>query len=124
MNKRILIATLMGLVAGFVCYFGGLLVGAELTPWMIAYILAQRTVMGTMIGFSGLKLGWAANGTLIGLLMGILFTLHDFSILEAANLPLTVVSLLPIAGILYGLFVEFMTTKEFKAPSEYVKSLN
>jgi hypothetical protein len=86
---------------------------------MIAYILAQRTVMGTMIGLSGLRLGWVANGALIGFLMGTLFTLHDFTILEAANLPQTVVKLLPIAGIVYGLFIEFMTTKVFKVPSPY-----
>lgn len=118
-TKRIFIATFVGLIAGIMCLGGGILLGATLTPMMIAYILAQRTVMGTMIGLSGLRVGWVANGALIGLLMGILFTLHDFTILEEANLSKTVVSVLPIAGIFYGLFIEFMTTKVFNAPSPY-----
>ena len=66
--KRIMIATLFGLVAGVLCatmsFSGGLM---KFTAVNLAWILLNRAVMGFAIGTSVLKLRWAWNGIVMGL---------------------------------------------------------
>lgn len=77
--KRIAIATLFGVAAGVICAtlaaWGHLL---TLTSVLAIWILLNRAVMGFAIGTSGLKLHWAWNGIVMGLLVGSIFSYFLF----------------------------------------------
>jgi hypothetical protein len=70
-----MIATLSGLVAGGLCataaFAGGFL---KFTAVNLVWILLNRAVMGLAIGTSGLKLRWAWNGIVMGLVVGSIFS--------------------------------------------------
>jgi hypothetical protein len=112
--KRIVVATLFGLLAGGLCasaiFVGGFL---KFTTVNLAWILLNRAVMGFAIGTSGLKLRWAWNGIIMGLVVGSVFSYFLFM-----NLGLTM--LLPfnvLANGVFGLVIEFFTTVVFKQPA-------
>ena len=77
--KRIVIATLFDLLAGVTCsvltFSSGYL---KFTVVALGWILLNRTVMGFAIGASGLKLHWASNGIVMGLVMGEIFSYYLF----------------------------------------------
>jgi len=112
--KRIIVATLFGLVAGAICatgaFYGGLL---KFTVVSLLWILLNRAVMGFVIGASALKLHWAWNGLVMGLVVGSTFSYFMFMNLGAGPLP--VVNAL--VNSLFGLMIEFFTTVVFKQPS-------
>ena len=109
---RIAIATLFGVVAGCLCATysftaGGLAFSITALVW----ILLNRTVMGFAIGVSHLRLHWAWNGILLGLVVGAIFSL--WLAMNGIRLaPLTM-----IGNALFGLMIEFFTTVVFKQPS-------
>jgi hypothetical protein len=111
--KRILIATLFGLVAGVICATaassGHLL---KLTAVSLVWILLNRTVMGFVIGISGLKLHWAWNGIVVGLVVGEIFSYFLFM-----NLGVKWLLLAPVGNAIFGLMIEFFTTVVFKQPA-------
>lgn len=112
--KRILIATLFGVVAGGICslitFRGGIAVMSATT---LVWILLNRTVMGFAIGVSGLKLHWAWNGVIVGVVVGSIFSYFTYMSWGAGKLAL----LTPIGNAVFGLMIEFFTTKVFKAPA-------
>jgi len=112
--KRIAIATLFGLVAGVICatviFSGGIL---KLTSVSLAWVLLNRAVMGFVIGASGLRLHWAWNGIVMGLIVGSIFSYFMFMNVGMGLLP-------PVNFLvngLFGLMIEFFTTVVFKQPS-------
>ena len=112
--KRIPIAILFGLVAGAICasgaFYGHMLKFSAVT---LAWILLNRAVMGFVIGASGLRLHWAWNGILMGLVVGSIFSYFMFMTLGAGPLPLVNFC---VNG-LFGLMIEFFTTVVFKQPA-------
>ena len=112
--KRIMIATLFGLFAGGLCataaFGGGFL---KFTGVNLAWILLNRAVMGFAIGTSGLKLRWAWNGIVMGLVVGSIFSYFLFMNLGLGILP----PVNAIANGLFGLMIEFFTTVVFKQPA-------
>lgn len=108
--KRIMIATLFGLVAGVICATlvssGHLL---KLTGVSLVWILLNRAVMGFVIGTSALRLHWAWNGIVMGLVVGSIFSYFLFM-----NLGMTMLLLTPIGNAVFGLMIEFFTTVVFK----------
>lgn len=111
--KRIAIATLFGLLAGCIC--ASLFFGAgylKFTVVTLVWILLNRTVMGFVIGTSGLRLHWAWNGILIGLVVGEVFSYYLFMSFGWKALAFT-----PIGNALFGFLIELFTTKVFKAPA-------
>jgi hypothetical protein len=112
--KRIVIATLFGLLAGGLCasavFAGGFL---KFTAVNLAWILLNRAVMGFAIGTSGLKLHWAWNGIVMGLVVGSVFSYFLFMNLGLGMLP-------PVNALVngvFGLVIEFFTTVVFKQPA-------
>ena len=106
---RITIATLFGLVAGVLCAtmsfsFGILTFSAVNLIW----ILLNRTVMGFVIGASGLKLHWAWNGIVMGLVVGSIFSY--FLYMHGMKLAW----LTPIGNAVFGLMIEFFTSVVFR----------
>ena len=112
--KRITIAILFGLVAGALCasgaFYGHMLTFSAVT---LTWILLNRAVMGFVIGASGLKVHWAWNGILMGLVVGSIFSYFMFMTLGAGPLPLVNF----FVNGLFGLMIEFFTTVVFKQPT-------
>ena len=108
--KRIAIATLFGVAAGVICAtlaaWGHLL---TLTSVLAIWILLNRAVMGFAIGTSGLKLHWAWNGIVMGLVVGSIFSYFLF-----INVGVTVMLFNFIGNAVFGLLIEFFTTVVFK----------
>ncbi|MGA2169612.1 MAG: hypothetical protein ABSG62_15495 [Terracidiphilus sp.] len=105
--KRIAIATLFGLGAGVICatlaFSGGLLKFNAVT---LLWVLLNRAVMGFAIGASSLKLPWAWNGIVMGLVVGSIFSYFLFMNLGAGMFPLINF----FANGIFGLMIEFFTT--------------
>jgi hypothetical protein len=112
--KRIVIATLFGLVAGAICasgaFYGHMLKFSVVT---LVFVLLNRAVMGFAIGVSGLKLRWAWNGVFMGIAVGSIFSCYMFMNMGAGPMP--VVNFF-VNGI-FGLMIEFFTTVVFKQPA-------
>ncbi len=112
--KRIIIATLLGLVFGFVCYAFASSSG-EL-PYPIALqIIASRTLIGFTIGISRLKMHWVLHGLFIGFLYSLPLSLSG---MLAATPEFSATMMLvstAIMGGIYGLLIELVTSVLFKA---------
>lgn len=115
--KRLIVATLSGLLFGFVCY-GIASSGSGPLPWPVAVeIIVSRTLIGFAIGISALSLGhWAIHG----LFMGLVFSLPlAFSSLMAPENPefskAAMWTWTVVLGMIYGLLIEVITTALFKA---------
>jgi hypothetical protein len=113
LTKRILVATLFGLAMGGVCatmaFSAGIL---KFTPLTLIWVLLNRTVMGAVIGTSSLRLPWAWNGIMLGLVVGSVFSYYLFM-----NVPGPMPAINAIANGVYGLVIEFFTTVVFKQAS-------
>jgi hypothetical protein len=114
--KRIIVATLLGLLFGLGCNFLACSNGSIPSAVTIQIILS-RTLMGFAIGISTLKLG---HWSLHGIVFGVLFSLPlAFGGLMAPESPeftgiMILVSTL-VMGLIYGLLIELITTVGFKA---------
>lgn len=112
--KRITIAVLFGLIAGGICasllFAGGIM---KFSAVILLWVLLNRAVMGFAIGASGLKLPWAWNGIVMGIVVGSIFSYFLFMTLGTVMMPLTNF----LVNGLFGLMIEFFTTVVFKQPA-------
>ena len=70
-SKRIVVATVLGVIFGLVCWGFAASGGAEL-PWFIAVsIVLSRTVMGFAIGISGWRLNWILHSIIFGIVFSL-----------------------------------------------------
>ncbi|HXJ90017.1 MAG TPA: hypothetical protein VMS18_24610 [Candidatus Binatia bacterium] len=111
---RIITAAFFGLIAGAICatgaFYGHLL---RFSVASLIWILLNRAVMGFVIGASGLKLHWAWNGIIMGVVVGSIFSYFLFMSLGAGIVP-------PVNAAvngLFGLMIEFFTTKVCRQPA-------
>lgn len=81
----------------------------KITAVTLVWILLNRTVMGFAIGTSALKLHWAWNGIVMGLVVGEIFSYFLFM-----NLGVRWLLISPIGNAVFGLMIEFFTTVVFK----------
>ncbi len=110
--KRIMVATMFGLIAGVIC--ASLLSAAhilKLTTVTLVWILLNRAVMGFAIGASGLRLHWAWNGAVMGLVVGSIFSYYLFMNVGFGMMPL---ANLLVGNPIFGLMIEFFTSVVFK----------
>jgi hypothetical protein len=116
MTKRIVVATAFGAVAGLLCYLGALMIGLaqDFDALRILNIFVHRTLIGFVIGISGLKMRWALHGLLIGTIVGLPFLVFDWI---AGVEPMVLVAVLVLNAV-FGVMIEFFTTKVFNAPVE------
>ncbi len=115
--KRIIIATLSGVLFGLVC-LGLASSGPDKLAWPIVFqIISSRTLIGFAIGISILSLiHWSVHG----ILMGILFSIPiAFSGLMAPDSPdynkISIFIFTIVLGAIYGLLIEVITSLIFKA---------
>jgi hypothetical protein len=105
--KRIAVASLFGLLAGVIC--ASLLFSAGVMKFAVVtllFVLLNRAVMGFAIGASGLKVHWAWNGILNGIVVGSIFSYFLYINLGLGPLPVANF----FANGVFGLLIEFFTT--------------
>jgi len=112
-NKRLLICTIGGIIAGIICSAGGILSGniAEFSFFAVAGPFFNRLMLGFIIGISSMKMNYLLHGMLIGFLVSLI---SSISFLEDG---ISGFLFFTVAGIIYGLLIELFATKVFKAPS-------
>jgi hypothetical protein len=110
-NKRLLICTIGGIVAGLICSAGGHLSGniSELSFFTLAPTFFNRVMLGFIIGISSLKMNFLFHGALIGLLVSLITSIP---FLEDG---ITGFLFFTTAGIIYGILIELFATRVFKA---------
>jgi hypothetical protein len=112
--KRILTASFFGLVMGVVCATAAFNAGfLKYTTINVVWVLLNRSVMGFAIGISGLKLKWAWNGIVVGLVTGSIFSFSLFMSMGAVMVPMGNA----LMNGVFGLIIEYFTTGVFKQPS-------
>lgn len=116
-TKRLIIATLLGVVFGFVC-FGFASSGQNEIPTLLAInIILGRTLIGFGIGISSFPMKhWALHG----ILMGFIFSLPaGFGSMLGPENPEFSHSMMFIStivmGVIYGFLIELITSVLFKA---------
>jgi hypothetical protein len=113
-NKRIVICTIGGLIAGLICSAGGILSGniAEFSFFAVASPFFNRLMLGFFIGISRLKINYLLHGILIGFLVSFINSVSFLQYGVRGFLFFTT------AGIIYGVLIEFFATKVFNAGIE------
>jgi hypothetical protein len=110
-TKRLLIATLFGVIFGFVCWGFTLSKGPQ--PWFFAIqIILSRTLIGFAIGISALRIGWWLHGIIFGLVFSLPMGLNGFYV---PGQEMFIFLGTVIMGIIYGFLIELFTTVIFKA---------
>jgi hypothetical protein len=110
-SKRLFIATLFGLIFGFVCW--GLSSSGGPMSWYAAVsIIISRTLIGFTIGISVLKWKWWLHGIIIGAIFSLPMAFYGFFV-PGKEMFIFLGSI--IMGIIYGLLIELFTTVVFKA---------
>ncbi len=116
-TKRLIIATIMGFICGFICY-GLASSGPQLLPTEVAIqIILSRALLGFAIGISIFKMGhWTIRGAVMGIIFSI--PLAVGGLMAPVNSEFSSSSMFIatiVMGIIYGLLIELITTVLFKA---------
>ena len=99
------------MVLGVFCAYGVISLNVlQFTTANVVWVLLNRGVMGFVIGASGLRLHWAWNGILLGLLVGSIFSYSLYMVVGFQLLP---VGNAIVNGV-FGLIIEFFTTVVFR----------
>ena len=111
-KKRIIIATILGLIAGIFCISGGALIfNMTFNNLQVVYVLLSRLLIGFVIGISSLKIPWIYHGLLIGFIIGLPFPIYDLIIGQGPIIALAAF----LMNSVFGVTIEFFTTIIFKA---------
>lgn len=116
-SKRIIIATLSGLLFGFVC-FGLASSGPSPLPWPVAVqIILSRTLIGFAIGISAMTFGhWSINGLIMGLIFNLPLAFSGVMAPDNPDFNKTTMFVWTVGlGMIYGVLIEAITTGLFKA---------
>lgn len=113
-TKRLFIALIFGVVAGVICGWGSISQAAEEMKQMIFWsALLNRAFIGFVIGISAWRLGWVLHGIVIGFLGSLPLS---FPLIFNPDAGFMVFIMFTVAGIVWGFFIELLTTVVFKAP--------
>jgi len=110
-SKRLLIATLFGLISGIVCW-GLASSGGPMAWYQAVAIVLSRTLIGFTIGISLLKMKWWLHGIAIGAVVSLPGSFFGFYV---PGKELFIFFSTFVMGIIYGFFIELFTTVIFKA---------
>ena len=116
-TKRLIIATVMGIAAGFICFFLASNSPGEL-PTAVAYqIIFSRTLIGFAIGISIFNTGhWVIHGAVIGIIFSLPLAFSGLMAPDNPEYSKSMMFIMTIVlGLIYGLLIEFVTTVLFKA---------
>ena len=118
-TKRIIIATILGLLCGFVCLALASSGEGELPYAVKQQILFSRMLIGFAIGISSLKSHWTLHGILLGMLFSLPLAFSGLMAPENPEFSSVMIFISTIVmGIIYGFLIELITTVVFKAKVE------
>ena len=111
-TKRVLICLLGGAISAAFCVLGRQVIYgfAAMTMNTVAHTIANRLLLGFVIGISG----WRINHLVHGALLGLLFSLS----VSIGYLPDGMIDFIAytLAGTFYGVLIEWLSTNLFSAP--------
>jgi len=116
-SKRVIVATLSGVLFGFVC-FGLASSGAGAIAWPAAVqIIISRTLIGFAIGISCLSMGhWVVHGLVMGLVFSLPLAFSGLMAAESVGYTKAGMFIWTVVlGMVYGLLIEVITSVLFKA---------
>lgn len=116
-GKRVFWSTVLGIIAGVLCYLMGKGSFKPYPTWMVITTILNRALIGFCIGTSSLRWHWAGHGIFWGLLISLLMAIPALGEGSAQGF-----FLLMIAGAIWGFFIELLTSKVFKAPVAEARS--
>ena len=116
-TRRLIIATLLGVVFGFVCYGFASSGGNEIPTILVVNIILGRTLIGVAIGISRFSLKhWSLHGSIMGLIFGLPAAFGAMLGSENPEYSHTMLFVLTfVMGIVYGFLIELITSVLFKA---------
>jgi hypothetical protein len=118
-GKRILIATLAGILFGFVCCAFACSSGTEIPMPVKLQIIFSRTLIGFAIGLSSLKTHWTIHGLIIGLLFSLPLAFSGLMAPETPDFSASAMFISTVVmGMIYGFLIELITSLVFKAKVE------
>ena len=111
-QKRLLVCTFCGVLSAVICLIGKQIIYGfpEITWNVLAVTIANRILLGFIIGISC----WSINYLLHGALLGLIVSLSA----SIGFLPGNILGffLYTPAGIVYGIMIEWLSTIVFKSP--------
>ena len=117
--KRIIVATLSGLLFGFVCLgLATMSPGAGALAWPVVFqLIASRTLIGFAIGISNFSMQhWTIHGVIMGLIFSIPLAFSGLMAPESLEYSKTGMFIATVLlGMIYGLLIEVITSVAFKA---------
>ncbi len=115
-TKRLVIATLLGVVFGFVCY-GMASSGGYGSTLLAANIILSRTLIGFGIGISRFSFKhWAIHGVVMGLIFSLPAGFGAMLGPENPEFSHTMMFVSTVVmGMIYGFLIELITSVLFKA---------
>ena len=118
--KRLVVATLSGLLFGFVCFGFACSGSGEVNAWLGVSIIAGRTLLGFGIGISRFPMGnWAIHGLVMGLLFSLPMAFGAMMGPENPEMSAQAIAISTVVmGVVYGFLIELITTVVFKARLE------
>lgn len=119
-TKRVLICLLGGTISAAFCVLGRQVIYGftEMTMNTVAHTIANRLLLGFVIGISG----WRINHLVHGALLGFLFSISvSIGYLPEGTIDFAAYTL---AGTFYGVFIEWFSTNLFSAPMSLSRALS
>ena len=115
--KRVVIATLSGVLFGLVCLGLASASPGELAWPIVAQIIASRTLIGVAIGISAVSLGhWSVHGLAMGAIFSVPLAFSGLMAPESPDYSKAGMFIGTIVlGMVYGLLIEVIASAIFKA---------
>jgi hypothetical protein len=113
-NKRIWVSLLGGVICACVCLGGSQIIfGFPTITWStVSMTVANRLLLGFVIGISSWKIKHHLHGALLGLILSLTVSV---GFLPGEMLKF---SLYTGAGILYGVFIDWLASDVFSSPKD------
>ena len=111
-RKRLLVCMLGGVLSAIICLVGKQIVYGfpEITWDVVAATVANRLLLGFVIGISCWRVNYLLHGAILGLIVSLSVSIGFFPSHTLGFFLYTP------AGIVYGILIEWLSTDVFKAP--------
>lgn len=115
--KRLIVATLSGLVFGFVCLGFACSGKEDFNSWLAVSIIFSRTLIGFAIGISRFPMKhWTIHGIVMGFIFSIPLAFSAGFMPEEEGMTVENIFVATLVmGMIYGFLIELITTALFKA---------
>ena len=111
-QKRLLVCSFGGVLSAVLCLMGKQIVYGfpEITLGVIAATMANRILLGFIIGISCWNVNYLLHGALLGLIVSLSVSIGFLSTTVFGFFLFT------SAGVVYGIMIEWLATVVFKSP--------